>query len=135
MASIDDGYLVEGAGMNALADVSVAHRLTAAIEDAEAKRLGVSIIKARPRVARKLGAAPGTLENIRRFRLKNIPSWLMARIRCEFVAVLQAEIGRLEHEISIHLQTGTDPRSDDLAAAQAQVASAKKILTSAGGPR
>lgn len=123
--------------MNALADVSTAHQLTAAIEDAEAKRLGVTILQARPRVAQRLGASPGTLENIRRFRLKKIPNWLMARIRAEFVAILQAEIRRLEHEITIHLQAGVDHHCDDLAKAKAQVDQAKALLGSSarGGVR
>lgn len=133
MATTGDGYLVKGAGMNAIADVSTAQRLAVVIEDAEAKRLGLTVRKVRPRLAGRLGTAPGTLENIRRLRLKNIPSWLMARIRAEFVAVLQAEIRRLEQEISIHLQAGTDPRADDLVAAQAQVVSAKNLLNGAAG--
>jgi len=133
VASDSDGYLVEGRPVNALADVSTARRLASTVEDAEARRLGLPVSKARAHVARRLGASPGTLENIRRERLKNIPHWLMARIRSAFVAVLQNEIGRLEHEIAIHLQTGTDHRDDDLAKAQAQVAAAKQLIGK--GPR
>lgn len=117
--------------MNAVADVSTANRLARTLEDHEAQRLHVPVRAARAIVARRIGAAPGTLENLRRQRLKSIPSWLMARIRAEFVAVLQAEVRRLEHEISIHLQAGASNRDDDLAAAQAQVLSAKKILNAA----
>lgn len=117
--------------MNACADVSTAKALAATIEDHEARRLRVPVSRARRIVAHRLGAAPGTLENLRRMRLKNVSSWLMARIRAEFVAVLQAEVTRLEHEISIHLQAGVDHRGHDLAKAQAQVPSARKILEAA----
>jgi len=131
MASHEDGYLVEGESMNAAADVSTARRLVIAIEDNEARRLGIRVSAARPRVAKRIGAPPGTLENFRRDRLKSVPTWLMARIRTEFVKVLQAEIRRLEHEISVHLQAGADHRCADLAKAQASIQSAKEILTAA----
>lgn len=131
MASIGDGYSVGGKGMNAIADVSTANRLARVLEDHEARRLKLPVIKARSAVARRLGAAPGTLENLRRLRLKSVPSWLMARIRAEFIAVLQSEVRRLEHDISIHIQAGFDHRDDDLAKAQAQVMAAKEILTAA----
>jgi hypothetical protein len=129
MASIDDGYLVES--MTATVDVSTAKELARVIEDHEARRQRMPVRKARGIVARRLGAAPGTLENLRRFRLKSIPHWLMARIRSEFVAVLQSEVRRLEHEISIHIQAGSDHRGNDLAKAQAQIVAAKKILNAA----
>lgn len=131
MASNDDGYLVHdgGGAMNAVADVATARRLATAIEDHTARRLRLPVAKARPRVASRLGAAPGTLENLRRDRLKSIPSWLMARIRAEFIRVLQAQVQALEADISFHRQAGADHRSDDLAAAEAQIREAKKILS------
>jgi hypothetical protein len=128
MASQDQGQFVP---MNALADISVAHRLTRSLEQVEARRLNLSIPEARRSVARRLQTSPGTLENLRKLRLKQIPSWLMARIRFEFVAVLQAEIRRLEHEITIAKQTGQDFSCDALAQAEAQVVEARKILSSA----
>jgi len=128
MASTEDGYSAGGSGVNAMADIATANRLARVIEDAEASRLGVRVGKARRTVARRIGASPGTLENIRRLRLKTIPNYLMARIRAEFVAVLQREIRRLEHEISLHTQAGVDHHDDDLAKAQAQLDAAKAIL-------
>lgn len=125
MASNVDGELVK---MNATADISTAHYLATSLEDAEARRMGVKVCEARPFVARRLGVAPGTLENIRRLRTKVVPNWVMARIRAAFVAELQAEIQRLEHEVSIHLQIGADPRGDDLAKAKAQVEEARALL-------
>lgn len=123
--SIRDG---ESNQMNAMADIEAVHRLARTLEDAEAKRLGVRIQEARSSLARRLRTSPGTLENIRRLRTKVVPSWLMARIRAEFVSVLQAEILRLEHEIHISQQIGLDHHDDDLQAAQAQIVAAKEIL-------
>lgn len=123
--SIRDGESIQ---MNAMADVEAVHRFARTLEDAEAKRLGVRVQEARSSLARRLRTSPGTLENIRRLRTKVVPSWLMARIRAEFVSVLQTEIIRLEYEITIARQIGLDHRDDDLQAAEAQLATAREIL-------
>jgi hypothetical protein len=115
-------------GMTASTDVLTAHKWAGRIEEAEASRRGERVVDVRPSVARRLGTLPGTLENLSRLRLKSVPNWLMARIRAEFVAVLQSEIVRLEHEITIARQTGVDHRDDALVAAEAQVEAAKAIL-------
>ena len=117
------------ARVNAALDLEMAHKWASTIEDAAAVRLGVKVEEARPDVARKLGVAPGTLENLRRLRTKVIPNWMMMRLRSEFVAVLQSQIMRLEHEIHIARQTGASYRDDALASAEAQVVKAKALLT------
>ena len=126
--SIRDGENIQ---MNAMTDIEAVHRFARTLENAEAKRLGVRTTEARISLARRLRTSPGTLENIRRLRTKIVPAWLMARIRAEFVSVLQSEIIRLEHEITIARQTGVDHRDDDLQAAEAQVVAAKEILRAA----
>lgn len=117
--------------MSASADVVTAERWTRVLEKAEARRLGVPEVEARKSLARKLKASPGTLENIRRLRTKLVPHWLMAKIRGEFIAALQSEIQRLEHEINIARQTGLDVRDDTLVAAETQLAKAREILNGA----
>ena len=117
--------------MNAAADIATANRFVSALEKAEAKRHGIRTIDARPIVARQLGTAPGTLEGIRRLRSKIVPNWLMARIKAQFVAVLQEEIARLEHEITVARQVGVPHSDDDLQAAEAQMVAAKEILRTA----
>lgn len=114
--------------MSASADIATAERWTRALEESEAKRLGVSGKDARKSLARKLKASPGTLENIRRLRTKLVPHWLMAKIRSEFITTLQLEIQRLEHEIHMARQSGVDARDDALCAAETQLAKAKEIL-------
>lgn len=126
--------------MNAATDIETANKLATALEKAEARRLSLPVTKVRGRLADRLGISPGTLENIRRARSKIIPNWLMTRIRWEFVAVLQNEIVRLEYEIDIARQAGMDYRDDDLAAAEAQLVAARKVvgglasLRNSGGP-
>ena len=127
MTSTRDGRF----DMNAISDVATVNRLARVIEDQEARRLGVPVIKARSRVANRIGVAPGTLENLRRLRTKIVPNWLMNRIRAEFIAVLQSEIQRLEHEIQIARQAGADHRDDLLASAQAQLEAARQVFDEA----
>lgn len=126
--SIRDGEINQ---MNAVSDVETVHRLARRLEDAEAKRLGVRISEARISLASRLRTSPGTLENIRRLRTKIVPNWLMARIKAEFVSVLQQEIARLEHEITIAKQIGTPHSDNDLQAAETQVSAAREILRTA----
>lgn len=125
--SIRDGEFDQ---MNAVSDIEAVHRFARRIEDAEAKRLGVRVTEARVSLARRLRTSPGTLENIRRLRTKIVPNWLMARIKAEFVSVLQHEIARLEHEISIAKQIGAHHSDDALQAAETQVVAAREILRS-----
>lgn len=131
VSSINDGEF-ESAAMNAMNDLATINRFAVRLEDIEARRYGVSQAKARAKIASRIGIAPSTLENIRRLRTKIVPNWLMARIRSEFIAVLQTEVARLENEIHLARQIGMDHRDDDLAAAEAQLVAAKEILKGAG---
>lgn len=88
----------------------------------------IEALRGRDGTAARLRAAPGTLENLRRLRLKTVPSWLMERLRTELVAVLSNEVRKLEHEIQIHRQAGSRHSDDDLRAAEAQVSAARKLL-------
>ena len=114
--------------MNAMSDVSTVNRFTRALEDTEARRLGIKTVEARERIASKIGISPGTLENLRRMRTKIVPNWLMNRVRQELISVLQSEIQRLEHEVTICRQIGQDHRDDLLAEAETSLASAREIL-------
>ena len=126
--SVRDGEINQ---MNAVSDIEAVHRFARTLEDAEAKRLGVRVTEARISLARRLRTSPGTLENIRRLRTKIVPNWLMARIKAEFVSVLQNEIARLEHEITIAKQIGAHHSDSALQEAETQVVAAREILRSA----
>lgn len=114
--------------MNAFTDVELAQRFARQLEEGEAKAVGSSIQGARKRVAQRISASPGFLENLRRGRIKTIPSYLMQKIREAMIAELQNEIARCEHEINLARQTGARNSDDEILAAAAQVAAAKKIL-------
>lgn len=118
----------ESTAMNAMSDVATMNRLSKSLEDAEAYRLGINAKDARKRIAKRIGTTPTTLENLRRMRTKIVPNWLMNRVRAELVSVLQSEIQRLEHEVSIYRQIGQDHRDDLLAEAETSLASARQIL-------
>lgn len=130
MASKGDGEFIQMS--TATADIDTAQRLVVRIENTTAERRNQRVSEVRPDIARRLRTAPGTLENIRRSRSKIIPSWLMERIRAEFVSILQSEIQGLEHEIQLARQTGADYRSDALASAETQLAAARQILRGEG---
>lgn len=129
MTSIRDGYLEpKSEPMTAVSDVLTVNRFAKTLEDVEARRLGIPASDARGRIANRLGVSPGTLENIRRLRTKIVPNWLMNKVRLELVSVLQLEIQRLEHEINIARQTGSDHRDDALCMAETQLAKAREAL-------
>lgn len=111
-----------------MTDAAQARDLLSRLERMEALRARTSIADVRPMISRRLRAAPGMLENIRRQRRKTIPNWFMERLREALVAALQAEVAELQHEIHVHLQVGADPRRSALAAAMAKMDAAKKIF-------
>ena len=98
------------------------------LEEAEAMRSGTSIPEARKRIARKTGISPGTFENLRNGRLKSIGAHFYARLREAAIAEMEAEIRRLSHEIDIARQAGCDARDDEMAAASAALAKARKLI-------
>lgn len=127
MSSTSNGK-VESNSMSAVSDIETVNRFARRLEDVEAKRLGVRVTQARTHVASKLGISPGTLENWRRMRTKIVPNWLMNKVRAELIAVLQSEIQRLEHEVHVARQIGSNYRDDALASAETSLASARQIL-------
>jgi hypothetical protein len=126
------GYFIHrGAQMsNALAEATEARNLANVLVDQEARRTG-DRRRARTNVARSLGTSPGTIENLQRNRLKRIAGWLRDALRARVIRELEAEIVRLQHEIAVLHQTGSDPRGDQMAAARADLSAVLTVL----GPR
>jgi hypothetical protein len=98
------------------------------LEDRERARTGLPLPMARKRVADRAGASPGTLENLRKGRLKNIAAHLYDRLRLLVIAELQAEVIAHEHEIETLLAIGADTRDDEMAEAKASLREIKALL-------
>lgn len=98
------------------------------LETTDARKTGGSSGEARQRVARRLGVSPGTLENVKRGRLKGLRVWVVDRIREAVVREIEAEIARLVHELEIVRQAGCDPRDPDFLAAAAALETARALM-------
>lgn len=114
--------------MTAFTDVESAQKFARVLENKEALRLGVPVKVARSRIADRLKSSPGFLQNLRNNRIKKVPAWLMDKIRGAFIAELQSEIARLQHEIHLAKQIGSNASDDDILAAQASLEAAKKLI-------
>ena len=68
-----------------------------ALEDRERSRSGTSLPVARKAVASRLRVSPGTLENLRRGRLKEIGIGLYEKLRLATIHEAEREIKKLEH--------------------------------------
>jgi len=96
----------------------------------EIMRSGGTVPDARRVVARQIGVAPGTLENITRGRTKGVRGWIVERIKSAVIRELEAEIRGAQHDLEIVRRCGVDPRSSAFSAVEAAVESAKQQLSS-----
>lgn len=107
---------------------SAARNWASALEDRERVRSGAALPIARRAVARRLGVAPGSLENLRRGRTKGVRAWLFERIRSAFIQEAQQELQRLSHELDVAIQSGMDPRDDQMGEVVAHIEALKGLL-------
>ncbi len=112
---------------NALAEATEARHLANILVNQEARRVG-DRCRARANVARSLGTAPGTIENLQRNRLKRVSGWLRDALRARVIRELEAEVVKLQHEIAVLHQTGSDPRGDEMAATRADLSAVLAVL-------
>lgn len=112
---------------NALAEATESRNLVNLLVDREARRSKCRIV-ARKNVARAVGVSPGTIENLQRGRLKTIAGWLRDALRARVIRELEAEVVRLQHEISVLHQTGSDPRSNEATAVRADLSAVLEAL-------
>lgn len=109
--------------MNALAMVE-------RLERREALRSGLTQQQAREVVARKGGVLPGTLERIRRNRVKDQRVGVIAKIRSLFIREMEKEIAALTHEIELVRQGGVDPTGEQVAEIAAMLEKLKELMGS-----
>ncbi len=114
--------------MDASVSVERARDWSTALEDREAARSGECLPEARRAVASRIKVPAGTLENLRKRRLKAIAVHLYERLRGGVIRELQAEMMRLQHELQILQATGSDPRQNEVAEVAADLAKVRQAL-------
>lgn len=98
------------------------------LEDAEASRLGMPLSEARPIIASKFGIPAGTLENMRRNRIKGLRGWIRDRVQALVIREIEAEIQRLTHELEVALRCSAKPGDDEVIAARTALAQARQLI-------
>jgi transposase-like protein len=100
------------------------------LEDAERKRSGSALPIARAAVARHLGVAPGTLENIRRGRTKGVRGWIADRLCAAVTEHIQFEIARLEHDLEVARHCGMGTRESEMRSMDSRRETLRAVLDS-----
>lgn len=118
----------EGTNMPAVQLVDAASDWARRLEDDVARRRGITVAEARAVVARDTLVPAGTLENLRKRRLKNLGVYAYQQIKSALIRQLQSELRALEHEIHVLRATGVDPRSDEMAEAIAGLQKVREAL-------
>ncbi len=119
--------------VTALSFTSDTRRLARLLEDREVARVG-KLPVARGIVARRAGCAPGTLENLRKGRLKRIEGWLHAKLEGLLVREIEAEIKRLTNELEAYRRAGGDAaQAPQMARLVAAVEEAQRVIRASLG--
>ncbi len=113
--------------MNAGAITDDTARMLEALVAREVARAG-TVRRALPRLAGRLGVAPGTLENLRRGRLKSVCAGLRAGLWHHLSREIEREIAALTAELDrLNRQPlGSDP--DTLAEVEAHLQEARALM-------
>ena len=98
------------------------------LEDLEARRTGSTVDAVRPAIARRLGVSPGSLEGLRKGRVKLVAAHLFDRLRAAVIRELQHEIRGLEHELSTLRTGGTRLDDPEIQEVVALLSAAKAAL-------
>lgn len=96
------------------------------------RRRGAKTQVVRERLARAIGCAKGTIENIMNGRLKRVDAWLRESIRRALIAEIEREIKALTHELDILRAAGGDTRRLEVAEIEACLERARSLLAGEG---
>ena len=119
--------------MTALAFTTDPREAARILEKREAQRVG-TIDMARTSLSRRLGCAPGTLETLRKGRLKRIEGWLQEKLQALLVREIEAELKRLTHELETYRRASGDAsNSPQMARLVEAVAAAQNLIDSCKG--
>lgn len=100
----------------------------------EADRSRLDKIAATKAVARHLGLAPGSLENVARGRVKRLTYRITEAIRGAMIRELEREIARLQHDLELARACGADPRSLQVGEIETLLGRAKALLNEGASP-
>lgn len=128
MSYLKEGRFVPMSTRSAAATVDDARRWSRQLEDREAARSGRPVSEARLTVAQRIGAAPGTLQSLRKNRLKQIAAHVYEGLRALVIRELEHERTALEHELNVLRQTGAHPGSQEVAAVVADLVEVRAAL-------
>jgi ABC-type phosphate transport system auxiliary subunit len=106
-----------------------AHRLARELENRERDRSGISLKQARAIVARRLNLLPGTLENLRNNRVKDVRQRVADRLRAAYLRELEREHAALEHELHCLRATGSRLDSSEVSEIEADLAKVRAALS------
>lgn len=98
------------------------------LEDEASFKTGEPLPVVRPLIARDVGCAPGTLENLRKRRLKRLDHLLFDGLRRAFDRRLERQLRQIEHERHLLIQQGVDPRSDEVQAVETDAVAIRRAL-------
>ena len=114
--------------MTAVAYVERARGWARALEDRARHDGAPTLEEARTTVSRHTGVSPGTLENLRKNRLKAVSAHVYESLRRGVIRALEAELRHLEHQLHILRQTGAHPASDATSEVLANIALVRAAL-------
>jgi len=101
--------------------------IIARLERREVRRTG-NVALARRALASKIGAMPGTLENLARGRLKSLDGFIRRRAEQLLLKEIEREIAALTHELASLRQSGADPRLSTVAEVESALEEARKLM-------
>ena len=104
------------------------------IEDIEAARLGVPVKVVRAIVARQIGVAPGTLEDIRKGRLKGLRGAVERAIDEALIRLLTRQKESIEHDLAMAAARSGGGRGRVVAKAVATRDALASLIDEAGRP-
>lgn len=117
-----------GTIVSAVAYLDNAREWAKRLEEAEAEKAGLPVEEVRPRVAGRLGIAPGTFTSLRKNRLKSISAYTYGQLNKAVERLLERQLAHLQHELDLTRQQGFDPRCDYVASIEADIHKAEAAL-------
>lgn len=122
------GQILQPTELREMAQLAAFAHFTKALIRRDQERLGGCALTALSRVARRLRAAPGTLDGIIRMRVQTIKDGIRNRLIDAALDDIKQEIERLEHDQRLLATMGFGPSHDDYREAETALETARACL-------